>query len=309
MAHTLMTRKKILAQLKGIFHPAVTPFGRRGRMDLSRFRANLRRYVETGLAGIVVAGSTGEAPYLTPDERLRLLALARRVVPQSQLLIAGTGLESTRETISLSRAAVGRGADALLVITPSYFKSRMDSAALEAHYREVAEKVTRPVILYHIPQFTGIRMDPAAIGRISRQDNMAGIKESSGDLDYVRSVLRAVRPGFRVLVGSAKILLEALRSGATGGVLGQAGFVPELCVGLYEAFRNGQEDLARDLQKRLVPLVEKVTVPYGVPGIKAALDLCGYAGGSPRAPLQPLNARGRSAVAAALAEARAGLEF
>ncbi len=308
-----MTRQEIIANLKGIFPPVVTPFNRRGGVDEGRYRANLERYAEAGLSGVVVAGSTGEAPYLTERERMRLVEVARRVIRAPQLLIAGTGLESTPETLRLSRAAVARGADALLALTPNYYKSRMNSRTLIRHFRALGDGLRRPIIIYNIPQFTGIRMEPKALAELSRHPNIVGVKESSGDLAYVRAILRAIpataRSRFKVLVGSATILFEALRSGAAGGILGQAGFAPELCVALYEAFRTRRITLARDLQARLVPLAQKISVAYGVSGIKAALDLCGYAGGAPRPPLVPLEAAGREAVAAAIQEARAGLEF
>jgi 4-hydroxy-2-oxoglutarate aldolase len=304
-----MTSQQIIDRLRGIFLPIVTPFDRRGEIDVRLFRENLRRYVGIGLSGIVIAGSTGEAPFLTERERLRLLAAARPLVRPPELLIASTGLESTLLTLRLSREAVARGADALLVITPNYYKSRMDSHALSAHYRTLADGLRRPIIIYNIPQFTGIRVEPDVLGRLSRYPNIAGLKESSGDVAYVRGILRRVRPGFRVLVGAPPILLEALRAGAAGGVLGQSGFVPEICLGVYEAFRQGRMKTARDLQARLTLLAQKIAVPYGIPGVKAAVDLCGYAGGPPRLPFLPLKAAARRAVAAALREARAGLEF
>lgn len=304
-----MTRKEVVANLRGIFPPAVTPFDDRGEIDEGCFRANLERYVEAGLSGVVVAGSTGEAPYLTERERLRLIEVAREVVKPPQLVIAGTGLESTRETVRLSREAVARGADALLVVTPNYYKARMDSAALTAHYRVLADEVERPVIIYSIPQFTGIHLTVETIASLSRHPNIAGLKESSGDLKFVRSILRKASPRFRVLVGSVLILLEGLRAGAAGAVLGQACFAPELCVGVYEAFRRRQLTQARALQKRLLPLAQKIAIPYGVSGVKAALDLSGYSGGAPRSPLVPLKPAARRAVAAALNEARSGLEF
>lgn len=304
-----MTRREIIRYLKGVFPPVVTPFDRRGAVDEEAFRDNLCRYGGIGLAGVVVAGSTGEAPYLTERERLRLVALAREIVRPPELLIVGTGLENTRETLRLSREAVERGADALLVLPPNYYKPRMDARALTAHFRAVADGVRRPVIIYSIPQFTGLRMEPATIVRLARHPNIVGIKESSGDLAYFRAVLRGVRPRFRALTGSALIFLAALRAGAAGAVLGQAGFMPELCVGVYEAFRRKRMNTARALQQRLVPLARKIATAYGVPGIKVALDLCGYTGGSPRSPLVPLGLPERNAVAAALREAREGLEF
>ena len=304
-----MTHRQILAHLKGIFPPVVTPFDRRGEVDDGCFRENLRKYVGVGLGGIVVTGSTGEAPYLTERERLRLVELAREIVRPPEILIVGTGLESTRETLRLSREAIARGADALLVVTPNYYKPKMDATALSAHYHALADGVRRPVLIYSIPQFTGVHIDAATIATLSRHPNIVGLKESSGNLAFVREVLCKVRPGFRVLVGSVQILLDSLKAGATGAVLGQATFAPELCVGVYEAFCQGRMKAARELQQRLLPLAQKISAPYGVAGVKAALDLSGYHGGVPRSPLVLLNAAGRRIVAGALKEARQGLEF
>ena len=304
-----MTRKEIIQNLKGIFPPVVTPFNRRGEIDEGLFRENLQKLIGIGLSGILVAGSTGEAPYLTEGERLRLVEVARDLVSPPEILIAGTGLESTDATVRLSQEAVARGADAVLVLTPNYYKSRMDADTLAAHYRAVARKVERPVIVYSIPQFTGLHIEPSTIGKLSQIPNVVGLKESSGDIRFVRAVLRRVRPGFRVLVGSPLILYQALRAGAVGAVLGQATFVPELCVGLYQAFLQGKIKRALEFQERLLPLARKIAQPFGVPGVKAALDLSGYAGGYPRAPLMPLGAASRELVAEVLREARAGLEY
>lgn len=302
-----MNSKEVLKNLAGVFCPVVTTFNHRGDVDEGFFRENLSRISGIGLAGILVAGSTGEAPYLAESERLRLVEVAREVVKAPEILMVGTGLESTGATLRLSREAVARGADALLVLTPNYYKRCMDSAALVAHYRRVAAGVTRPVLIYSIPQFTGLEVDVATIVRLSRLPNVVGLKDSSGKLDFVRAVLRQVRAGFRVLVGSVSIFYEALRAGAVGGVLGQSHFSPALCVGLYEAFLHRRGKEARGLQERLLPLAQKIAIPYGVAGIKAALDLCGCHGGPPRLPLLPISARAKKEIAAALHEAHAGL--
>jgi 4-hydroxy-2-oxoglutarate aldolase len=302
-----MTRNEILKNLEGVICPVVTPFNRRGEVDEGFFRENLARLSGIGLAGILVAGSTGEAPYLTEKERLRLVEVAREVVTPPEILLVGTGLESTIATLQLSREAAARGADALLVLTPNYYKPRMNSDALVAHYRRVAAGVTRPVLIYSIPQFTGLEVDVGTIVRLSRLPNVVGLKESSGKLDFVRAVLRKVRPGFRVLVGAVSIFYDALCAGAVGGVLGQSHFSPALCVGLYEAYLHGRGKEARALQDRLLPLAQKIAIPYGVAGVKAALDLCGGHGGAPRLPLLPVSAQARKQIAAALHEANAGL--
>lgn len=295
-----MTNKEIISNLKGVFVPVMTPYNRRGDIDEAGFRSNLRRFVKEGINGIVVAGSTGEGPYLSERERLRVVELARPLIRPPQILLVGTGVETTRETIHLSREAVARGADAVLALTPCYFKSRMDSAALTAHFTAIADTLRRPVLIYSIPQFTGIRMEPATIGRLSRHENIGGLKESSGDLQFVREILRKSNRGFHVLVGSGLIMLSALQAGAAGAILGPANYVPDICVELYRLYSQGEIAAAEKLQQRFVPLVNKVNVRCGIPGVKYAADLCGYKGGNPRAPLLPLRPIEERRVAAAL---------
>lgn len=304
-----MTPKQVVSNLRGVIPPLVTPFDRRGGIDLGLFRENLSRYRGIGFSGFLVAGTTGEAPLLSERERLRLVEAARGLIRPPQILLAGTGLESTSQTIALSQEAVARGADAVLLVTPSYYKARMDSTALSRHYRAVADAVRAPVIMYSIPQFTGIRLSLDTIGKLSRHPNIIALKESSGDLAYVRAILKRARSGFRVVVGAPAILLAALRAGVAGAVLGLSGFVPEICLGIYDAFQQGRMRAAQELQQRLTLLAQRISIPYGVAGVKAALDLCGYAGGPPRPPLLPLDAAARRAVAAALQEARTGLEL
>jgi 4-hydroxy-2-oxoglutarate aldolase len=303
-----MTAKQIVSNLKGVFPPVITTFNRKGDVDLGRFRENLQRYTGIGLSGVVIAGSTGEAPYLTDRERLQLIEVGREVVRPPELLIAATGLESTLLTLRLSREAVERGVDALLVITPNYYKPRMDAAALQGYFRAIADGVRRPVIMYNIPQFTGIRMSPETIGALARHPNIAALKESSGDLTYDRKILRSVPPGFRLVVGSPLIFLDALRAGATGGVLGQADIVPELCLAIYDAFQRRQMKRARDLQQRLSFLAQNTAVPFGIAGVKAAVEICGLHAGPPRAPLQPVGAKHRQQIAEAIRQAMHGLD-
>jgi 4-hydroxy-2-oxoglutarate aldolase len=305
-----MQRKQVREAFVGIFPPVLTPYNNRaGEIDESKFCQNLGKLKEAGLSGVVVAGSTGEAPYLSSKERLRLTRLARRSVKPPQLLIVGTGLESTRGTIELGRQAVECGADALLVITPNYYKSRMSSEALIAYYRTVAESVHKPVIIYHIPQFTGIRMEPDAIAELSKHPNIIGLKESSGDLAFVRSVLRSAKENFHVLVGSAMIIVEAIRAGARGGILGQADIAPELCLAVYEAAARGDWKRAKELHAHLLPLATKISVPFGVAGVKYAAEVRGFFAGPPRGPLRPLTAKDKAQVEDALRESSSGLDL
>lgn len=297
-----MTTNQILDHLKGVFIPVVTPFNHRGELDESAFRFNLQRYVKQGFSGILIAGSTGEGPYLTERERLRLVELARPLIPSAQLLLVGTGVETTRETIRLSREAVDRGADALLVLTPCYYKNRMDSAALTAHYSAIGDAVRRPVLIYSIPQFTGVHIDLATLGRLSRHGNVVGLKESSGNLEFLRQVFKRSRKGFRVLAGSALIMVEAFQAGAAGAVLGPANYIPNLCLEIYSLYLRGEYARAQKLQRKIATTVQEVNVRAGIPGIKCALNLCGYKGGKPRSPLLPLRPAEERKVAAALRE-------
>jgi 4-hydroxy-2-oxoglutarate aldolase len=283
-------QRNTIDYLHGIFPPVTTPFNSRGELDEESFCENLLKYVSMRLSGVVVAGSTGEAPFLAASERLRLVTLARQIVPPPRLLIVGTGLEGTGETIRLSREAVRRGADALLVVPPNYYKARIDAAAQIAHYSAVADAVRCSVLIYSIPQFTGIHMSVETIATLSEHPNIVGLKDSSGDLSFVRAVLKSCRAGFRVLAGTVAILPDAVWAGAVGGVVSQANFVPTLCLSLYEASLRKDYRLVAAIRRRIEPLIADIVAPFGVAGIKAALDECGYYGGPPRLPLQGLSA-------------------
>ena len=283
-----LSRQKVLSNLRGILVPIVTPMDADGRILYRAFEENLRHMQRLPLAGFVVGGSTGELPFLRSDERLKLFAAARRIVRPPQLVVAVTGLESTVETLRLSLAAEREGADCLLVITPHYFRPKMTTTVLRVHYETLADAVTAPLAIYSIPQFTGVKMEAAAIGALSRHPNIVGIKESSGDLSYLRQILRRTVPDFRVWTGSPPLLMKALKMGAAGGILGVVNYVPELCLDISAACRKKQWEKAGKLQRKLTKLNQTVNLPFGVPGAKAAMDYRGWAGGMPRAPLLPL---------------------
>lgn len=304
----IMTNTDIIKHLSGVFPPEATPFNRRGGIDEGALRANIARHLESGLSGVLVAGSTGETPYLTDSERLRLVEVARALVKPPQLLLAGTGLEGTAQTIKISREAIARGADAILVIPPDYYKAAMRPEVIEAHYHALADAVRRPVLIYSIPQFTGFSMDPAMMGRLSRYPNIAGMKESSGNVEFDRDIARRVRKGFHMMIGNGGALLAGLEKGAAGAILSQANFEPLICTGIYDAFARGDLKTAEQMADRLAILAREITATHGIPGIKAAMELSGYHGGPPRAPLMPVSAKVRKKIAAALRLARAGLD-
>jgi len=274
-------------------------------VDVSAFRANLTAWLSHPIAGIVIAGSTGEAPLLSRDE---LFALVDAALPltEGRRLIVGTGAEATREAIALSRAAGERGADAVLVRSPCYYQPAMSPAVLRDHFHAVADASPVPVILYHIPKFVPVRLDPELAGRLVEHANIAGIKDSSGDLPGLGAVVEACGSNGSVLVGSGALLYAALEAGATGGVLGVGLLATRSATRLYDAWRAGDMATAGALQERIGPLHKAVVVGLGVPGVKASLDALGLAGGAPRPPLQPLAGDRLAVVEAALEAAGLG---
>lgn len=291
-------------QPAGVFPPITTPFTD-GTLDAAAARRNARRWMGTRLSGLVALGTNGEAPYVDDDEAEAFVAAIREEVPRGRLLIAGTGRDSTRATIAATGRAARAGADAVLVRTPAFFKPFMSTAALVDHFTAVAEASPVPVLLYNFPGAFGVDIAAQAVERLSEHPNIIGIKESGGDLakiaDDVARTATSRRP-FTVLCGSAPILHAAVVSGAAGGILAVACVVPELAVELYELARAGRHDEARALQQRITPLARSVTSIYGVPGLKAALDLAGYAGGPPRAPLAPATPEAVGVIRGQLAE-------
>ena len=280
-------------ELKGIFPPIITPFDSHGELALDRLRANLTRYNATGLKGYVVVGSTGESVYLTEPEVLAVWDTAREAAAPGKTLIAGTGVESTRETIARTNRAAAAGYRAALVKTPHYFKPQMNPVAMAAHFRAVADGAKIPILVYVVPQFTGIALEAGEVARLSEHPNIIGIKESSGNVQRVAEIVAQSRPGFQVLVGSAPTLYPSLAVGAIGGILAAACCLPELCVDIHEAFFRGETDKARHLQQLLLEPARAVTSACGIAGLKYAMERFGYYGGAVRSPLQPLTTEER----------------
>lgn len=288
------------AHLAGILPPLTTPFDDRGEIDLGAFAANVERYNETGLAGYVAFGSNGEAVHLTAEERRRVLATLRAAAAPGKTVVAGVNELSTRAAVAAVREAADAGADAVLVVTPYFYKGAMKQDVLRAFFVEVAAASPVPVLLYNVPQNTGVALEPATISELAGEANVAGVKDSAGNFAALADTLRLVPPGFDVVVGNAGILYPALAMGAAGAILAVACVAPEATVELYEAVRAGSHERARELQRALAPVATLVTSGLGVAGLKAALDAAGYAGGAPRRPLRPVGAGPRERLVAAM---------
>jgi 4-hydroxy-2-oxoglutarate aldolase len=273
----------------GIYTPIATPFRDDGAVDERALAANVSRWMTTPLTGLVVLGSNGEATSLEDDEADRVTEVVRAGVPASRPLIVGTGRESTRATIAASRRAASAGADAVLVRTPSFFKPQMTSDAFIGHFSEVADASPVPVLLYNVTLYTGVNMLPDAVERLATHPNIVGIKESGSDIGQIAEYVARTPDDFTVLAGSATTLVHALCAGCDGAILALASLVPTECVLMTTLVRDKRLDEATELQRRLMPLARSVGSTYGVPGLKAALELIGYAGGSPRPPLRAVS--------------------
>jgi len=293
---------KAAISLAGVFPPIPTPFDERGEVHYATLADNLARWNEYGLAGYVVLGSNGEAVYLTDEEKVRILETCRRAIPADKLLIAGTGAQSTRATIDLTRRAAEAGADAALVVTPHYYIGKMTSEALVRHYHALADASPIPVMIYNVPGFTGVDMAVDALARAAEHPNLVGMKDTAGNITKLADTVRAAGPGFQVLAGSAGFFLTGLVVGAVGGVLALANIAPQRALDIYYLFRAGNLEEAAELQRRMIPVNTAVTAGLGIAGLKAALDMLGYYGGPVRPPLLDLTGAQRETLRAILVE-------
>ena len=277
-------------KLQGILPPIATPFDHRGDLYKIKVQHNIEKWNRTGLTGYVVCGSTGESVYLTTEEKLQLWEWVAEYAASDKILVCGTGMESVRETVALTNAAAERGYKAAMVRTPHYYKNlvhKMDAQIL--YFRAVADQVKIPVMIYNWPQVTGVDISAEAVVTLSQHPNIFGIKESSGSLEKCIQMIKEVQPGFQVLTGSAPILAPSLAIGCAGAVLAFANAAPYSTISIWEAHRSREFAAGMDWQNRILRAAQLVTVKYGVPGLKYAMDLNGYYGGPPRLPLTAIS--------------------
>jgi len=272
-------------KLTGVMPPITTPF-QDGKLASDKLKNNFQKWDKTGLSGYLVLGSNGEAVYLNEKEKMKVVEISRESIHTSKIMLVGTGMESTQETIQFTNQVAKMGADYALVVTPSYFKGSMKPQILYDHFIAVAESSRIGILIYNVPQFTGINLDPEVVAKLSEHPNIIGIKDSSGNIGQLSEIIHLSQKGFAVFVGSAPVFFPALCIGAVGGILAVANVVPQECVQIQNLFNKGKMGEARALQSRLTPLAKAVTTKYGIGGLKMAMDLAGYSGGNPRFPLK-----------------------
>ncbi len=290
--------------LNGILPPLTTPFDDEGGLDLEGLARNVERLNDTGLAGYVALGSNGEAVHLSPAERAQVIETIKRAATSEHKIIAGVNELSTRAAIDSAKEAASNGADAVLVITPYFYKSAMTQERLARFFTEVADHSPVPVLIYNVPQNTGVVLEPATTQSLAAHPRISGIKDSSGNMGAMSETIARAPSGFAVLSGNGGILYPSLSMGAAGAVLAVACVVPRATVELYQAVSEGDHTRARELQHRIAPLSHIVTAGLGVAGLKAALEMAGFVGGSPRAPLSPVSDSDREKIRAVMRESR-----
>lgn len=272
----------------GVFPPIPTAFDANGAIDFDAQAQNLTHWETTPLEGYVVGGSNGEYVSLEQSERIEMVRFVRSHTREGRVVIAGSGMHSTASTVELSQAMAEAGADSVLVVTPSYYKSKMDRRTLVEFFSTVADQSPVPVLLYNVPANTGIDMSVETIVELSAHENIAGVKDSSGNVAKMGEVVHRARAGFHVLAGSGGSLLGALAMGAVGAVPALGNIAPRQVHNIWAFARAGDIEAAREQQLPLIAVNQAVTARYGVPGLKAALDMLGLYGGPPRPPLLPL---------------------
>jgi 4-hydroxy-2-oxoglutarate aldolase len=285
-----------MMNLSGVFPALTTPFSADGSVSVEDIKHNITKYNSTGLAGYVAIGSTGESVLLSRKEVDTVLVAVKESAAPGMRLIAGTGAESTSETIDRTKRAAELGYHVALVKTPYYYKPMYKPEAFIAHYRRVADASPIPVLLYSVPQFTGVALEAPEVGVLAQHPNIIGIKESSGNVQRAAEMLAAAPSSFQLLVGSASMMFPSMVLGAVGSILALASALPEQCVALFEAVRKGDMETARALQATILPASKLIVSQNGIPGVKYAMDQAGYRGGIPRQPLMPLHEEQRVAI-------------
>jgi 4-hydroxy-2-oxoglutarate aldolase len=284
--------------LKGILLPTTTPFAPDGQISTTDITSNIKSWRARGVIGFVVLGSTGERVHLDEREYLDVIEVSRAAT--DSVLIAGAGQQSTINTIKEIKNAAQVGADAVLVITPYFYRPAMTQETLINYYTAVADAAPVPVLLYSMPPLTGIKIEPETVARLSEHPNIIGVKDSSSDVAGFRRTVELCPADFAVMTGNGTVLLDALRAGAIGGILAVGCVVPEVCVEIFRLFGAQEIERAQRLQEELTPLASAVTTKYGIGGLKAALDFAGYRGGAVRAPLRAPDNAARVQIKAAL---------
>jgi dihydrodipicolinate synthase/N-acetylneuraminate lyase len=292
-----------ISDIRGVYPPLLTPFTEAGDVDYNAHKRNIDKWNKIELGGYLVLGSNSETAYLKETEKLKLIELTLQYASRGRTIFAGTGLESTRETIRLTNKAAEIGAHAALLLTPFFYGTRMTDDALVYHYRTIAESSRIPILIYNMPACTHLNISVEAVGVLSGHPNIIGMKDSSGDVPRLAATLKAVPPAFNLIVGTASAWHPALELGVRAGILALSNFAGAECALIQKYHDSGESGKAKLLSEQLQALNRAVTTEHGVAGLKYAATLAGYEGGWVRRPLAPLNEADRKKIEGLIVEA------
>lgn len=293
-----------LPPLHGVIPPMITPFHENGAVNYEAFVANIEKWNAAPLSGYLVLGSNSEAVYLTEAEKLRLIEITAQTAHPDRIILAGTGMESTRATLDLTNKAAEAGAHAALILTPFYYGNSMDDLALTTFFTDVADNADIPILIYNVTKFTHINISAKAVAVLSQHPKIIGMKDSSGNIPQLVAFQSVISEEFTLMVGTASAWYPALNLGIQAAIMALANIAPDECVRVQQAFDLGDQASAQTLYRQLLPVNTAITATYGVAGLKYAADLRGYCGGWVRKPLLPLHATAHDRIQEILMSAR-----
>jgi 4-hydroxy-tetrahydrodipicolinate synthase len=289
-------------QIRGIIPPVATPMQANEDLDLPRLKWFLDHLIASGVHGVFVLGTNSEFYALDEREKQEVIATAVAHVGKRVPVFAGTGAETTREAVRLTRMAEREGADGVSVITPYFINPTQQE--IYDHYRRIAEATSLPVVLYNNPGTCGgVKIDVDTVARLAQVPNILAMKDSSGDLQNTNEMVRAVPDRFAVLMGRDTLICPSLFFGARGAVPATANIAPRLVVDIYEAFQRGDLEASKRAQLRLNPVRLALTLGTAPGGVKAALAVLGMSIGPSRSPVAPLSPEKQQKMRAALEQA------
>ena len=272
-------------KIKGVIPPMITPFKENGDADYKAFALNIDKWNEDKLAGYLVLGSNSETAYLNEEEKGEFIRITVSHSAKGRHIMAGTGMESLKETIRFTNKAAKLGAQSALVLTPNYYGAQMTSEALVKFFTTLADNSDIPVLIYNVPKYTHLNIKPDAVAELSTHPNIIGMKDSQGDVPQLATFKRIVPEDFNLLVGTASAWYPALTLGIEGGILALANSNPNQCAIVQEEFDRGNWEKARSIYQALFPINTAITGTYGIAGLKYAAEYMGYKGCSVRSPM------------------------
>ena len=290
-------------KFKGVFPPMITPFGSDGKINHYHHIENVEKWNEDNLAGYLVLGSNSETVFLNEKEKLKLVELTAKYASKDRVILAGTGMESAIETISLTNKAADLGAQAALILTPHYYYSKMNDEAQIYFYTEVADRSNIPILIYNVPAFTSINVSNYVISTLSHHPNIIGMKDSTGNIPQIINFQKGMADDFDILLGTASAWYPALQLGIKAGIFALSNCAPNECTLIQKAYEDGNKSLAESIYRSIFPVNAAVTATYGIPGLKYACELLGYHGGYVRNPLKSLNEKDQAQLRSVMEEA------